>query len=75
MASRKGGTHEIGGAVFCADAFFPFIDAPEILFREGCRGGIVPAGGRNNDAIRKYFNDNAIKAAFIPSQYRGFWRH
>ena len=71
----KSGNHKIEGAVFCADAFFPFTDAPEIMVSAGCKGGITPAGGKNHDVVSKYFKDSSIRVGFIPEQYRGFCRH
>ena len=67
--------HETKDAVFGADAFSPFTDAPEVLVSAGCTGGIVPAGGKNHDMVYKYFKDNSIRVGFIPEQYRGFCRH
>lgn len=67
--------HEAKGAVFCADAFFPFTDAPKILVKAGCKGGVVPGGGKNHSAISKYFRNKAILVGFIPERYRGFCRH
>lgn len=71
----KSCNHETNGAVFCADAFFPFTDAPKVLVSAGCKGGVVPAGGRNHDVVYKYFKDNSIRVGFIPEAYRGFARH
>jgi phosphoribosylaminoimidazolecarboxamide formyltransferase/IMP cyclohydrolase len=71
----KSCNHKTKDAVFCADAFFPFMDAPEILKQAECKGGVVPAGGRNHNVVQKYFKDNLIEIGFIPEQYRGFCRH
>lgn len=67
--------HEVNGAVFCADAFFPFTDAPEILVKAGCKAGVVPSGGKNYDAVFNFFKNSSISVGFIPAQYRGFCRH
>jgi len=72
-------THESGhvcnNSVFAADAFFPFIDAPEVLKLAGCSAGIVPGGGIRFDEVKKYFIVNNIACSFIPEDYRGFCRH
>jgi phosphoribosylaminoimidazolecarboxamide formyltransferase/IMP cyclohydrolase len=62
-------------SVFAADAFFPFTDAPQILKQAGCCAGIVPSGGKNERVVREYFESNNIKMIYIPSKYRGFYRH
>ena len=67
--------HNCTNAVFAADAFFPFIDAPEVLKKAGCSSGVVPQGGMRFEDIKKYFTDNNIACSFIPEQYRGFCRH
>jgi len=67
--------HKTKGAIFCADAFFPFTDVPENLKKVGCKGGAVPAGGKNHALIYEYFKDKAMKVGFIPEQFRGFCRH
>lgn len=65
----------IHGAVFAADAFFPFIDAPAILVDAGVKGGVVPAGGVQFSKVKDYFTDNKISVGFVPEKYRGFCRH
>ena len=67
--------HDCTNSVFAADAFFPFIDAPEVLKLAGCSAGIVPGGGIKFDEIMKYFMVNNIACTFIPEDYRGFCRH
>lgn len=62
-------------SVFAADAFFPFTDAPEILRDTGCRYGVVPSGGKNEDLVKDFFQKNSMLVAFIPEEYRGFCRH
>lgn len=61
--------------VFASDAFFPFDDGPQILKDMGCVGGIVPIGGKRNDAINVFFRENDMRVARIPGQYRGFAWH
>jgi len=63
------------GAAFCADAFFPFTDAPRILAKAGVTAGVVPSGGKQFDAVKKYFKTTGIKMFFLKEQYRGFCRH
>ena len=74
MRSRANG-HDTRGSVFAADAFFPFTDAPKVLKGAGCRGGLVPSGGKNDELVKKYFQKNGINVLYIPPQYRGFCRH
>lgn len=62
-------------AIFAADAFFPFTDAPEILANAGCIGGIVPAGGTKEKDVIKFFEKRSMKVAFLKEEYRGFCRH
>lgn len=67
--------HQTKNSVFCADAFFPFTDAPENLIQEGCIGGLVPAGGKKYSEMVKFFKDKNLIVGFMPEQYRGFCRH
>ena len=68
-------SHNCTNAVFAADAFFPFDDAPKALVEAGCNAGIVPGGGKMFNDIKKYFSDNNVQCVFIPEKYRGFCRH
>ena len=72
--SRENG-HNCIDAVFAADAFFPFDDAPKALIEAGCSYGIVPGGGKMFNDIKKCFTDNNVACGFIPEKYRGFCRH
>ncbi len=65
----------IRDSVFCADAFFPFTDAPLILVAAGVVCGVVPAGGKKYSEVKEYFTKNKIPVGFIPEQFRGFCRH
>ncbi len=67
--------HKTKDSVFAADAFFPFLDAPQLLKRAGCCVGIFPAGGKNESAVKEYFKSNKVEAVYIPAKYRGFCRH
>ncbi|MFH1868389.1 MAG: hypothetical protein ABH843_05410 [Candidatus Omnitrophota bacterium] len=67
--------HRTKGAVFAADAFFPFTDAPEILKESGCCYGVVPSGGKNYPHVKRYFEKNNIRVFYVPAKYRGFCRH
>lgn len=75
VARAKESGHEIDGAVFAADAFFPFTDAPAILAKAGVRAGSVPSGGKHEQEIREFFRRKEITMAYLPEQYRGFCRH
>jgi AICAR transformylase/IMP cyclohydrolase PurH len=65
----------LDGSIFAADAFFPFEDAPRLLSRAGCKGGIVPAGGIREKEIVEFFKNNNITVAFLDKKIRGFCRH
>ena len=67
--------HSAKSSIFAADAFFPFIDAPEILAKAGCKWGLVPKGGVREEEIRDYFIDKGIKVYHVPEEFRGFCRH
>ena len=67
--------HSLAGSVFAADAFFPFIDGPEILAQAGCTYGIVPRGGKNFKSVQEFFDQEQIKVLFLPEEHRGFCRH
>ena len=67
--------HSIESAVFAADAFFPFTDAPEILIQAGCNIGLVPKGGKFEKKIREFFQNHKVDMCFLPEDYRGFCRH
>jgi len=67
--------HDLKDSVFVADAFFPFIDAPEILIRSGCKYGIVPKGGKNFERVQALFTEHNIQVFYLPSSIRGFCKH
>ncbi|MEN6436532.1 MAG: hypothetical protein ABFD58_12045, partial [Anaerolineaceae bacterium] len=67
--------HDLQGSAFCADAFFPFTDAPEILIRSGVKWGMVPSGGKNETQVMDYFAANSIQVVTLPEDFRGFCRH
>ncbi len=67
--------HDTGGAFFCANAFFPFTDAPAILADAGCAAGVVPSGGKGEEEVKSFFRSRSIPCGFIPAQFRGFSRH
>lgn len=72
-ANRIG--HDVKGAVFAANAFFPFTDAPEVLVKAGCTSGLVPSGGMKESNVREYFDKCGVTMFYLPEQYRGFSRH
>ncbi|MFA4980224.1 MAG: hypothetical protein WC589_22130 [Sphingobacterium sp.] len=63
------------GAIFCTDAFFPYVDAPQVLIDAGCKGGVVPAGGTRFTEVADLFYRNNVIVGFIPEIFRGFCRH
>lgn len=67
--------HELRGAAFAADAFFPYLDAPRLLADAGCACGLVPCGGRGEQEVRSFFTERGVRMGYIPEQYRGFCRH
>ena len=69
------GEHDTAGSVFCADAFFPFTDAPEALVDAGVKLGCVPAGGKNENLVREIFAENNVEMLYLPEDFRGFCRH
>lgn len=75
ITRAKDGNFDTSDSVFAADAFFPYTDAPELLFKTGCKEGLVPAGGKNEQMIKDYFRANDMAVGFIPEKYRGFCRH
>ena len=62
-------------SAFATDAFFPFIDGPQVLVEAGCKLGLVPQGGKKEKEIKKFFSKNAISMCYIPEPFRGFCRH
>ena len=66
---------DINGAVFAADAFFPFTDAPEVLVKAGVVAGIVPGGGMAFEKVKQFFAGKKTKMVYLPENYRGFCRH
>jgi len=67
--------HEIEGAAFAADAFFPYTDAPSILCDAGVTMGCVPAGGKRETDIQNFFHEHGISVAYLQQNIRGFCRH
>lgn len=67
--------HDLSGAVFAADAFFPFTDAPEVLVNAGCTQGSVPGGGQRFADVQAFFDDAKVRCLYWPEAFRGFVRH
>lgn len=67
--------HDLEGSVFAADAFFPFIDAPELLVKAGVTAGLVPSGGKAIESVISFFKGSNVDIFYIPAEYRGFCRH
>ncbi|MFC1727678.1 hypothetical protein ACFL0Y_04100 [Patescibacteria group bacterium] len=68
-------TNSLKKSVFAADAFFPFIDAPQKLIKAGCAYGLVPKGGMNDELVKECFAKAKVKVFYLPPQFRGFCRH
>ncbi|MCU0666687.1 MAG: hypothetical protein MUF05_06310 [Candidatus Omnitrophica bacterium] len=75
LARASSNAHNPRRAVFAADAFFPFLDAVQLLCKSGVLAGVVPEGGKRENLVEKYFIDNRIQVGFIPKEFRGFCRH
>lgn len=75
LRSSKYSKNLLPGAVFAADAFFPFTDAPEILYKAGCTGGVVPSGGIREAQLIEYFSEKNMQVALLNEEIRGFCRH
>lgn len=75
LARGRGNGRDLRGAVFCADAFFPFEDAPRLLAEAGCRAGCVPEGGRRFPQVREFLREAGVVAGYLPPAIRGFCRH
>lgn len=67
--------HETRGAVFAANAFFPFTDAPSLLAEAGVGAGLVPSGGRRETLVKGYFRKKKLSMVYLNESYRGFSRH
>lgn len=67
--------HDLSGAVFAANAFFPFTDAPEILVEAGLKTGLVPRGGKQKSAVEDFFLKKGLNMVYLDERYRGFCRH
>lgn len=65
----------IKDSVFAADAFLPFLDAAEVVVREGATRALMPSGGKNEEKVVKYLKEKLKSVYLIDSPYRGFIRH
>jgi len=72
--ARQAG-HDVHHNIFCADAFFPFTDATQVLIDAGVKMGCVPAGGKNEALVRKQLADAGVFMVYLPEDFRGFCRH
>jgi phosphoribosylaminoimidazolecarboxamide formyltransferase / IMP cyclohydrolase len=43
--------HELGGAVMASDAFFPFVDGPQIALDTGVRTIVQPGGSKRDEEV------------------------
>jgi phosphoribosylaminoimidazolecarboxamide formyltransferase/IMP cyclohydrolase len=67
--------HDTKGAVFAANAFFPFTDAPSLLAEAGLVAGLVPSGGKRETLVKDYFQKKKLSMVYLNEPYRGFSRH
>lgn len=72
-ARRRG--HDPAGSVFCANAFFPFPDAPRILARAKVGAGCAPLGSRRDALVVSFFKRAGVSMTYLPPDVRGFSRH
>ena len=63
------------GALFAADAFFPFTDCLKILLKNNCFDGIVPTGSINDNKVYEFCRQNKMNVVFLDKNIRGFCRH
>lgn len=71
----KDNGHNTNNATFCADAFFSFTDAMQVLIDAGCKRGVAPMGGRRFDEVMRLSQDGGVEMRWFAEQYRGFCRH
>lgn len=67
--------HKTKGAVFAADAFFPFTDAPSVLCKAGITHGCVPSGSKHDADVKGFFHAHGVTVDYLPPEFRGFCRH
>ncbi len=67
--------HDTKGAVFAANAFFPFTDAPSLLAEAGLVAGLVPSGGKRESLVKDLFRKKGLSMVYLNELYRGFSRH
>jgi phosphoribosylaminoimidazolecarboxamide formyltransferase/IMP cyclohydrolase len=51
VVKAKAHGHDLRGAVLASDAFFPFVDGPELALREGVAAIIQPGGSRRDEEV------------------------
>ncbi len=76
--------HDITGAMFGSDGFFPFAKAPEdsdlleatqLLVNNGCAGGVVPADGKRWPEVHQFMKERRQQVVALKADYRGFAKH
>jgi len=76
--------HDITGAFFASDGFFPFpkaadetklLEATQLLLKVGCRGGIVPADGKRLNEVIDFLEASGMIVGMVHKSHRGFSRH
>jgi phosphoribosylaminoimidazolecarboxamide formyltransferase/IMP cyclohydrolase len=53
LAKARANGHEPTGSVLASDAFFPFVDGPELALEAGVSAIIQPGGSKRDDEVRK----------------------
>lgn len=55
--------------------FFDRREGPQLLADAGCKGGIVPADGKNLEEVKIFFRQANMAVAFLSPENRGFAKH
>lgn len=50
-------------------------EGPELLIAAGCKGGVVPADGKNLAEVQTLFSEAGLSVAFVAKENRGFSKH
>ena len=62
----------VKGFVAASDAYFPFVDSVNLLYKNKCTAIIQPMGSKNDNVIKTFANNKNLPIYF--SKYR-FFKH
>lgn len=65
-------SHSMESSAFATDAFFSFIDGPQVLVEAGCKLGLLPQGGKREEEIKKFLVKILSACATFQSHLGGF---